>query len=314
MDKPSNKKIIEIHKKYKCAPNIYYNKKNIFSNEYDGSVFGTCFSKDHLINMINAYQKSYPNDILFKENNIKNIPKNELWNTLNSRLKDKCRDETCWTNLNFIKNIPYNTKNDIKNYTFKPPRPISPSGDDTNVWLSNVDIERVMKQYEKIYDDFEFLGPYPIDFAKYFNSYKFDVNVIKRLRKSGINRIGIVFNTGTLESGGRHWVALFMDFKNKNWNDSYTIEYFDSVGSTPPNEITNLINTIIRECCQSNECIRINDYVKQLQHQNGDSECGVYAIYFITERLKGRTYNDIQSNEIHDDIMYELRNKFFKKI
>ena len=36
---------------------------------------------------------------------------------------------------------------------------------DPDMWLDSTNIEEVMKQYEDAYSDFEFMGPYPIDFG-----------------------------------------------------------------------------------------------------------------------------------------------------
>ena len=37
-------------------------------------------------------------------------------------------------------------------------------------WLTTVDIQNVMKQYEDVYDDFEFIGPSPIDYDNNVNN------------------------------------------------------------------------------------------------------------------------------------------------
>ena len=52
---------------------------------------------------------------------------------------------------------------ELKSYTFAPKSPSSWKKD-PNTWLTSVDIEKVMKQYERKYNHFEFIGPSPIDF------------------------------------------------------------------------------------------------------------------------------------------------------
>ena len=47
--------------------------------------------------------------------------------------------------------------------TFAPLQPISWKRKPTE-WLSSVDIQKVMKQWENAYKCFEFIGPTPIDF------------------------------------------------------------------------------------------------------------------------------------------------------
>jgi len=271
--------------------------------------------------MVKAYNSDHNDKILLDQIlNKTNNTQYHLWKAINNKLKNKCDDETCWTTQPFVNNLDDKTKNFVENLTFKPTRPLDPSGNHKGVWLSNFDIDYVMRQYEHIYSDFKFLGPYPIDWIKY-NFYKFTPHVIKNLLAKKMNRIGIIFNTGTLESGGKHWVAMFLNFRDKvslkEGNGElkvgkYTIEYFDSVGTKPPAQIETIIDQIHDACCAPDKCMLAHKYVNQLAHQKGTSECGVYCLYFISERLKGRSYVDIQSQLTHDDVMEAYRSKFFR--
>ena len=86
---------------------------------------------------------------------------------------------------------------------FKPKGPI-----DKDEWLSSLDLINVMEHYEKKYEDFEFIGPYPIDF-KYIYEEFFNLN-LKKLMKNK-KKLGIVFNTDTSNGPGEHWISLFLD-------------------------------------------------------------------------------------------------------
>ena len=308
-----NGKILDIHKSYQCAPSTYYDKKNIYSGKYNSRRFSSCIPKKYLRAMIRAYNR----DVISDDDKIKineNSSKYKLWNELNAKMKNICSDETCWMQQKYIRNMDANDADFIRKYTIKPLRPIDISGNYDDAWLSNTDIENVMKQFEKVYPNFIFMGPFPIDFAKYFTYYHFNVDNICKLINKGINQIGIIFNTGTLQSGGMHWVALFVNLKTKLNNGYYTVEYFDSVGDKPPRIISKVIDGIIDECCSrtNRKCINILKLTGQNKHQKGNNECGVYAMYFITERLKGRSYMTIQSNVIRDDEMNKFRYKFFR--
>ena len=57
---------------------------------------------------------------------------------------------------------------EIKN-TFRPKTPKSWYKNNTE-WLSTIDIEKVLNQYEDLYPDFQFIGAVPIDF-----DYKFSI-------------------------------------------------------------------------------------------------------------------------------------------
>lgn len=300
----------KIHDVYECAPSVFAFMDNIYSGNNEKR-FASCYRTNDLKIMIKEYNKSYPDDKIELHNN-----KTELWNGLNDKLRSKCKDEACWIEQDFVKKIPSNKREFIEEYTFKPPRPLDEHGGYKGVWLSDIDIRNVMKQYEYIYDDFKFLGPYPIDWAQ-ITFYNFTPDMIEKYAKKGYKRIGIIFNTGTLQSGGRHWVAVFIDFKHKTYNDKYTVEYFDSVGKNPPSEIKDTIEQIYGDCCPSSNkcnCVKVHKHIKQLPHQVGNSECGVYCLYFITERLRGRTYIDIQSQLTRDDVMETYRSKFFRWI
>ena len=51
----------------------------------------------------------------------------------------------------------------------------------------------------------------------------------------------------------------------------------------------------------------------KIRHQYKSSECGVYCIHFITQLLKGKTFNQVVNNKIPDDVMNKMRYKFFIK-
>lgn len=304
---------LDVHREYKCAPNVYAYKTDIY-NERLGT-FDTCYNIHQLKNMIIAYNKTRPTESRISEDILKTNDKDFMWLTLKEKLENECgNDEYCWTNDKLINKLPGDVKESVLTMTFKPERPMGKNGKTMNAWLSNFDISNVVEQLKRIYRDFEFLGPFPIDYEKYPEMYTLNMNVLSDLLRKGKKRIGIVFNTGTLKSGGIHWVALFLNFKIKHpIEDAYTIEYFDSVGRNPPKVIRNLIEQIKSGICLNFKegCIKIHEKVKQLAHQKGNNECGVYCLYFISERLKGRSYEDLQANEMTDNIMFEFRNKFF---
>ena len=58
---------------------------------------------------------------------------------------------------------------------------------------------------------------------------------------------------------------------------------------------------------KSLEDIKINN----IKHQYGNSECGVYAMYYITQRLSGNNFEKITSNIIKDREIKKFRKHFF---
>ena len=52
--------------------------------------------------------------------------------------------------------------------------------------------------------------------------------------------------------------------------------------------------------------------INKKQHQKKNSECGVYSMNFIIERLKGKTLKDINKKRIPDELMNEMRNILYR--
>ena len=49
------------------------------------------------------------------------------------------------------------------------------------------------------------------------------------------------------------------------------------------------------------------------RHQYGNSECGIFSIYFILQRLTGKNMYKIFKENIKDKKMNDLRNNLFTK-
>lgn len=180
----------------------------------------------------------------------------------------------------------------------KPKGPIN-----KNEWLSSINITDVMTQYEKKHKDFNFLGPYPIDFLQLFNELS-SLNV-KKLCKNK-KKIGIIWNTDVSSGPGIHWISLFL-----NMNDR-TICFFDSVGTSPPLPIINLIKEIINQSIKMGCPLKL--VINKKQYQKDNSSCGVWALWHIVSRLKGKSCNYIYNGKnFNDKLMYKKRKEYFRK-
>jgi hypothetical protein len=223
-------------------------------------------------------------DDLLKENN-----KNPLdYKTIKDKhdelrkLFSECEYEYCMT-----KDKPH-----LHNKYFKP------VGQKKNTdWLSNVDIDDVLDGYRYIFYDYINLETIPVD---YLTKYQ-DFNVNKRY--------SIVINQSLSSETGSHWVCIFLDFPNKS------IEYFDSTGESPMKEysgsfkknmkfIQDFLNKMSKEYDLK---LKIN---KQ-QHQYGNNDCGVYCLWYITERLKGKSLEELSKRKVKDKEMNKYREIFF---
>ena len=278
--------------------NIKSKKKiNMFCAPSKEDTSITCFTKRALKNIIEKWNEYYTNNkIEYNDTNTKK----ELWHLIDSKLKNICTNEYCWTKQKFIEN------NKVK----KNFRPVMPNKWKTQFdeWLNTLDIENVMKQYEKKYDDFHFIGPVPIDFDKEFSPGDCVIDELckiklKSLLNKGIKKLGIIFNLDPHDKPGSHWVSFFANFDN---NEIY---YFDSYGLPEPDEVTKLMDRLKEQGSELNRDVKL--FTNNVRHQYKNSECGVYSIHFIIKLLEGTKYIDLINNKIDDDSMQENRNIYY---
>ena len=114
----------------------------------------TCFTSKGLHRIKNIWNKKHP-DRKITSNNPKKI-----WEALRFAFQNTCNKESCWLKH---KCIQEDIDLETKEYTFSPKAP-EEWKKKPNEWLTSIDILEVMKQYEKAYKCFEFLGPSPIDY------------------------------------------------------------------------------------------------------------------------------------------------------
>lgn len=271
-------------------------KNNLNCNPLIKKKTPTCLTKKLIMKMKNKWNK----------NSTRKITTN---NTLHVLRQLKTLNSHCSNDLCLIKNI-FSTSSSVYENAIKLFSPIAPKSwsSDSKTWLSNIDIRNVLNQYEKMYKEFKFIGPSPIDWYHKRNDYYFVCNNLKHLDLSreynnGILKIGIVFNLDTHENAGTHWVALFIDIKDK------TFFYFDSVGVKCPNRIKKLY---LKHRKKNWKFISNNG----MQHQKKKSECGMFCIFFIIYMLKNNDFTIFQkpNSTLTDENMEKLRGNYFNII
>ena len=146
--------------------------------------------------------------------------------------------------------------------------------------------------------------------------------------KQGKTKMGIVFNLSPSTSSGSHWVSLYvhlpdtlmknkptarggeenvnammggdleteMGGKGQSWNhNSAYCFFFDSAGEKAPKQIEDLVKRLQMEW---NTNSKINPGTTEMfydcnhrtgaDHQQGNTECGIYSIFFLTTMLTGK--------------------------
>jgi len=274
----------------------------------DGSMvkgMESCYTKTQLVNIAKTYNKGRVamDTIITSGKN-----KEELWEEIDSKMRDSCKDGKCkpceneWCWLDQL-----NMEDTDESFLPKGPK-------EQFQWLSTDGIRQALKVYERSHKDFAFLGPVPMDFCSLTQNEVCNIN-IERSLKNGKTKIGIVFNTDPSTESGQHWISMFIDMSNKDRN-KWEINYFDSYGLAPLTpEVKHLISKL-QEQNNNNFNLQLNckDDICTIakRHQMGNSECGVYSINFIVERLTGRSWYDIIQNPESDANINMKRKKFFR--
>jgi len=190
-------------------------------------------------------------------------------------------------------------------------------------WLSDVDIETVLRQYETNIGErkkFRFVGVFPSDFAKRSGgpaglgsagrrvgpptcvSQRMCDTTVQTLVQDGIHNIGVVFNSDPHTAQGRHWTSCYIGIDPSS--NRYGACYYDSVANGPMPGMMDFMKRIKAEADgaglsrKKEFVIRSNTVRKQFQ----DTECGVYSIIFIILCLQTElTFDEICSHAIQDD-------------
>jgi hypothetical protein len=186
---------------------------------------------------------------------------------------------------------------------------------DPDVWLTSDDIAAVMKQYEKAYPQFKFLGVVPIDFSapdpyqnggaaqqptklfpekKCMNDQFCHVD-LKAEKAAGRKILGAVFNLDPHYKGGSHWVALAVDLVR---DCAY---YFDSYGMAPPDQVARFMRYLTLQ----NPKLKLQSNGRRFQQS--DTECGMYSMYFLIRMIAGESFKKFCKKPIADKYMLEFR-------
>ena len=289
------KKTMSLHKKHhhshdeKFKPQCSPNPNN---KQY------TCYSDEALAKMKNYWNARHPQDKI-SSNDTK-----EIWSFFKKAMSHICHRESCWLRSKFMTG---KLNNELLNYTFAPSAPTIWKRN-PDEWLSSLDIESVMRQYEKFYKCFEFLGPSPIDYDthKLYGECVWEelcnFNLSEQIKRHK-NKIGIILNTDPHYKEGAHWIAIFINIKNK------TIVYFDSNGDEAPKEVNKLVKTIVNQGKQLGIDFQVKE--NKIEHQRTNTECGMYCLYFIIQMLKDKNLSHFLNNRIDDKEVFKLRNEYF---
>ena len=292
-------------KKENCSP--YAHDKN--------HIKGSCFTNGSLMDLKRMYNLKHP-----KSRIRTNHPVN-IWKQLEKKTRKeyKCNKESCW--INHLADSTTKTK--LKSLLFSPPQPEEWKKNPVT-WLSNYDILNVLRQYEKTFPHFYFIGPSAIDY-----NHKDDVGRcvcpnlcnfdLSKEYQDGKRKIGVIFNLDPHYKGGSHWVSLFIDL------DDQFVFYFDSTAEKIPKLINGFASHVIQQGREMSPAMDLSFHQNnQIEHQRQNTECGMYSLFFIiTLLIREKDGAKLSKKDIFklfkggkripDSKMEDLRDVFFNK-
>lgn len=132
------------------------------------------------------------------------------------------------------------------------------------------------------------------------------IDMANDIISKGYTSFAVVMNTDVRTNGGIHWFSLYCDFSKS----PFTVEYFNSSGYKPVAQIQDwLIKT--KDNIDNNNYKATIVILSGVSHQQSETECGLYSLYYIWNRLNGIPAEKFQEKKIPDKMMYDFRKKCF---
>jgi hypothetical protein len=240
----------------------------------------------------NVYNKEHPDEIAIPEGTTKKV-----WSEITKRLHKRCETKSAQCIANAMMS-----------------QPTAPTSWETNPeeWLSSIDIDKVEKEYTKVFPIYHHMGCIPIDFDKKSSTGTCLVDSLCSIKltdlySKGYRQIGIVFNTDVSTGPGQHWIALFCDIRPEL--EYPRITYFDSYAHKPEKEIQRLMKRWKEQwdSTKIHSKKMVLSYNKT-RHQYEDSECGMYCLYFHYCCLTGLPMNE----RVPDEVVRGFRGVLFR--
>ena len=182
-----------------------------------------------------------------------------------------------------------------------------------NQWLDNYNIAGCMRQYETATPWFRFLGVFPIDFSapnpythgapKCLHADLCSLHLPTEYQK-GRRGLGAIFNLDPHYKGGSHWVGLYIDLHDIK---KPRISYFDSYGYQTPAMIARLMRSFTLQIPGCELAFNARRF------QFGDSECGMFSLYFLICMIHGIPFRTFCKDSVKDGFMLELRKVLFSQ-
>lgn len=125
-----------------------------------------------------------------------------------------------------------------------------------------------------------------------------------------------VINSDVYAGAGKHWMALFLDARDPS---RATVEFFNSSGNAPAHEWVRWMEKMksqIASWCAGHNITCASGFpaaikVCNIQHQESQTECGLYSLFYIWARLNNVPYKYFADFRVPDQHMFEFRQHLF---
>ena len=235
---------------------------------------GSCYTADAIQQIRDGYNHHHHDESIVEQD------PQQIYRRLKEKLADKCGEkEDCW--LNEIPNEQ--VRRNLDKTLFVPDQP-KDWKQKPDRWLSNFDIEAVLKQYEQAYPDFKLLGPTVLDYDAMEGGQCVDEDLchfsLDDWIKKGKTKLAISFNLSKHDEPGTHWTTMFVDVSNK------LVYYYDSALNPMPSQINKFKKLILRQGKKLG--IPFQFHKNNHQHQHSNTECGMYSLFFTIVMVSGK--------------------------
>lgn len=253
-----------------------------------------------------------------------------LIKALNLRFLGVCdaNDDQCWIEQPIFKTNANRVYQKLQKH-FRPLMPRSWDRD-KNQLLNTFDIYKVLKQYEDRYDDFHFLGVYPLDFMEkesndtcmigdicHIQMKKHIVskgNTISRLKLKKRQFI-MVHNMDPHDQPGSHWVSLYINIDPSD--PRFGFSFYDSYGLPENHQVKKLYANISDQLQELN--LKVPPFWRnKKRNQFKNTECGMFSILFGILCLENKIPIPKIAEKLNrpdaDDRVADFRQKLFRRI
>ena len=181
-------------------------------------------------------------------------------------------------------------------------------------WLSNFDIQKVLRQYERAHRDYCFLGVFPIDFnsRSVFGQCLYQemcTALVPGLIAQKKRWVGAVFNLDRHDQPGSHWVSLMICLDPAH--PAYGANFYDSAGRGASASIRTFMETVRAQMPSGYPALPLRE--SKAVHQYENTECGMFSILFQVCFLEipRLTLGEYESMPIRDIHANKMRDSLF---